>query len=197
MKSIIKFAITLGLIGAICGFSLAIVWKITSPVIALQDQKALEAGLKDIFPGDFRFEKIEEPINSDDPSSVISDCFLVKSGNENAGVVITITVPGSQAPIKLLVGVKKDGTVSGVRILSLQETAGLGANADNPSYYVDKKNKVTFTGQFSGKNLQKDSFEVKKDVISITGATITSKAVTNGVKIAGKAALDYLKGRNE
>lgn len=195
MKSVVKFAITLGLIGAICGFLLAMVWRITSPVIAIQDQKALEAGLKVIFPGDYAFEKLEESIKSPDTTSVISDCFVVKSGENIEGMVVTITVPGSQAPIKLLVGVKKDGSISGVRVLSMQETAGLGANAENPTYYVNKQNKITFTGQFSGKNVTSDAFEVKKDVIAITGATITSRAITNAVKIAGNAALSYLNGR--
>lgn len=195
MKSIFKFAITLGLVGMICGLSLAIVWRITSPLIALQEARALEEGLKTVFPGDVSFEKLEEQVKANDQSVSISESFLVKSGNDTVGMVLTVTVPGSQAPIKLIVGVKKDGVVSGVQILSHQETAGLGANADNPSYYVDKKNKVTFTGQFSGKSLNKDAFEVKKDVISITGATITSRAISNAVKQAGNAALDYLSGR--
>ncbi len=195
MKSVVKFAVTLGLIGAICGFLLALVWRITSPVIAIQDQKTLEAGLKVIFPGDYSFEKLEDNIKSPDTTSVISDCFVVKNDENIEGLVVTITVPGSQAPIKLLVGVKKDGSVSGVKVLSMQETAGLGANAENPTYYVNKQNKITFTGQFSGKNVIKDAFEVKKDVIAITGATITSRAITNAVKVAGNAALTYLNGR--
>lgn len=194
MKSTIKFAITLGIIGAVIGLALAVVWRITSPVIALQDQKALEEGLKAIFPGDYKFEKLNEPLKTTDPSGVIGDCFAVKSSNETEGLVVTITVPGSQAPIKLIVGVKKDGTISGVKILFLQETAGLGANADNPNYYVNKNDRITFTGQFSGKNIEKDPLEVKKDVIAITGATITSKAVTSAVKIAGNVAYNYLKG---
>jgi len=195
MKSIVKFAVTLGLIAAITGLALALVFQVTQPVIQAQNQKELQDGLKSIFPGDYEFVKLDKPIPSQDQSVQIQDSYLVKDKSSNAveGMVVTVVVPGSQAPIKMLVGVKKDGTVSGVKILQLNETAGLGANADNPTYYVDKKNKITFLGQFVGKNVEKDKLIPKEDIIAITGATITSKAVSLGVKVAGTSILQYLK----
>ncbi|BAL81333.1 FMN-binding protein [Caldisericum exile] len=195
MKSIVKFAITLGLIAAITGFALAIVYKITKPIIAAQDAKALEQGLSEIFPGDYEFLKLDKPITAQDPSVQITECYLVKdkASGKPVGMVSRVTVPGSQAPIEMLVGVKSDGSVSGVKILKLNETAGLGANADNPKYYVDKKNKITFLGQFIDKNVIKDKLIPKQDVIAMTGATITSSAVSKGVKVAGEAMVAYLK----
>jgi len=147
------------------------------------------------FPGDYEFVKLDKPIPSLDETAQISDSFLVKdrNSNKNIGMVVTVTVPGSQAAIKMLVGVKSDGTVSGVKILQMNETAGLGANADNPNYYVDKKNKITFLGQFIGKNTLKDKLVPKEDVIAMTGATVTSRAVSSGVKIAGESIANYLK----
>jgi len=195
MKNIVKFAVTLGLIAAITGLALAVVFMVTEPIIESQNQKALQEGLVEIFPGDFDYKKLDEPISSGDSSVNITESYLVKEKgtNKNAGMVLKVTVPGSQAPITMLVGVKVDGTISGVKILSLNETAGLGANADNPAYYVDKKNKITFLGQFKGKNVERDKLVPKEDVIAITGATITSRAVSTGVKIAGVAAIKYLK----
>jgi len=195
MKSVVKFAITLGLIAAITGFALAIVYQITKPIIEAQDLKALQQGLSEIFPGDYEFVKLDKPISSGDPSVQITESYLVKdkSTQKNVGMVAGVVVPGSQAPIEMLVGIKSDGTVSGVKILKLNETAGLGANADNPKYYVDKKNKITFLGQFIGKNVEKDKLIPKEDIIAMSGATITSRAISTGVKVAGQAIVSYLK----
>ena len=195
MKSVVKFAITLGLIAAITGFALAIVYQITKPIIEAQDLKALQQGLSEIFPGDYEFVKLDKPISSADPSVQIAESYLVKdkSTQKNVGMVARVVVPGSQAPIEMLVGIKSDGTVSGVKILKLNETAGLGANADNPKYYVDKKNKITFLGQFIGKNVEKDKLIPKEDIIAMSGATITSRAISTGVKVAGQAIVSYLK----
>jgi electron transport complex protein RnfG len=195
MKSVVKFAITLGLIAAITGFALAIVYQITKPIIEAQDLKALQQGLSEIFPGDYEFVKLDKPISSTDPSVQITESYLVKdkSTQKNVGMVARVVVPGSQAPIEMLVGIKSDGTVSGVKILKLNETAGLGANADNPKYYVDKKNKITFLGQFIGKNVEKDKLIPKEDIIAMSGATITSRAISTGVKVAGQAIVSYLK----
>jgi Predicted NADH:ubiquinone oxidoreductase, subunit RnfG len=92
----------------------------------------------------------------------------------------------------LLVGVGIDRRVAGVRVLESKDTPGLGYNAMNPSYFVDKATKTTFPGQFTGKPLT-DGFAVKQDVVAITAATITSKALTGIIKASGEAAQAYLE----
>jgi len=83
--------------------------------------------------------------------------------------------------IKITVGIKNDGTVSGISILSISETAGLGMRATEPAFYK----------QYEGK--QTDRFVVSKDggdgepIDALSGATITSRAVTGAVN----AALGY------
>ncbi|MBP8612525.1 MAG: FMN-binding protein [Candidatus Atribacteria bacterium] len=195
MKNAVRFAIILGVISAITGLALAVVFQITNPIIQAQNEKELQDGLREIFPGDYEFVKLDKPITSLDQTVQISDSFLVKdkSSHNDIGMVVTVTVPGSQAAIKMLVGAKSDGTVSGVKILQMNETAGLGANADNPNYFVDKKNKITFLGQFIGRNAVKDKLAPKEDIIAMTGATVTSRAVANGVKVAGASIVNYLK----
>ena len=195
MKNAVRFAIILGVISAITGLALAVVFQITNPIIQAQNEKELQDGLREIFPGDYEFVKLDKPITSLDQTVQISDSFLVKDkiSHNDIGMVVTVTVPGSQAAIKMLVGAKSDGTVSGVKILQMNETAGLGANADNPNYFVDKKNKITFLGQFIGRNAVKDKLAPKEDIIAMTGATVTSRAVANGVKVAGASIVNYLK----
>ncbi|MGC9124798.1 MAG: hypothetical protein ACP5GW_01585, partial [Caldisericaceae bacterium] len=116
MKTTVKFVVTLGLICAITGGALAVVYSITKPIIAVQMQKIVQEGLTNVFPGNFTFEKLEQPLKSKDPSLTIGDCYTVKSSGSTEGVVVTISSPGSQGLVTMLVGVKKDGTVSGVSI---------------------------------------------------------------------------------
>ena len=87
-------------------------------------------------------------------------------------------------------GVADDGTLNGISILSISETAGLGMKADTDE----------FKNQFADKNVEK--FEYTKNgatednqIDAISGATITTNAMTNGVN-AGLCAFQYEKGGN-
>ena len=89
------------------------------------------------------------------------------------GKAISVSPRGYSGPIEMLVGVDPKGKVSGVKILSQRETPGLGAGIVKPS----------FLKQFIGKS-SKDPIEPKKDIDAITGATISSRAVCEGVRDA-------------
>ena len=102
------------------------------------------------------------------------------------GIAVKVHGPSYGGQTTLIVGVSTDGTITGVKVLENKDTPGLGANAASPTYYVDKATKTTFPGQFAGKKLT-DGFVVKKDVIAITSATITSRAITNLVQAASDA----------
>ncbi len=192
MNKVIKLTIVLGLVSAIAGGVLAGVYQVTAPVIQAQNIKELDAGLSQVFPGNYKFEKFNGTLKSPDPAVTFGKIYLVKKNGKLVGMIVDVTTPGDQAPIEMLVGVNRNGTINGVKILKSLETPGLGANANNPHYYVNKKKKITFLGQFKGKKVT-DPFIPKKDVIAITGATITSRAVSRGVKAAGVAAYNYMK----
>jgi electron transport complex protein RnfG len=93
------------------------------------------------------------------------------------GQAIPVSPRGYGGPIEMLVGVDQEGKVSGVKILNQRETPGLGANIVKPK----------FLAQFKGKSL-KDPIEPKKDIDALTGATISSRGVCEGVKEALKKA---------
>jgi len=94
-------------------------------------------------------------------------------------------------PVTVLVGVGANGKIAGVKVLESKDTPGLGANAANPTYFVDRTKRLTFTDQFKGKAVT-DPFEVKGDVIAITASTITSKAITGIVKVCGQTGSQWL-----
>lgn len=93
------------------------------------------------------------------------------------GYVFTTSSKGYGGDISTMVGVKNDGTVSGVDFLSISETAGLGMNADSDDF------KSQFVGKSGVIGVNKNT-STDTEIQALTGATITSKAVTNAVNIA-------------
>jgi electron transport complex protein RnfG len=105
---------------------------------------------------------------------------LAEHGQAVATVFASVAPHGYNAEIHLLVGVNADGTITGVRAVGQRETPGLGDRIDRA--------KSTWIEQFAGKSLTMpppDAWAVKQDegqFDSITGATVTSRAVVAAVK---------------
>lgn len=91
---------------------------------------------------------------------------------EGYGYVIETVTAGYAGDIRMLIGVSKDGKVTGLVVREMSETAGLGLNALNDT---------DFLAQFL--NTEGDA-EVGTNVDAITGATVTSKAITRCVNSA-------------
>ncbi|MCE5343028.1 MAG: FMN-binding protein [Eubacteriales bacterium] len=114
-----------------------------------------------------------EPLTHDD--TVDSLYRGLKSG-ATVGYTATVTVSGYGGPVEVTVGLDANGVLTGLNVggSKFAETAGLGAKAKEPA----------FTDQFIGKQTP---VTLKKDVDAISGATITSTAVTKGVNAAAAA----------
>lgn len=192
MKGNMKLGLVLAIFAAVGCASLAVVYSITESAIAAQSQRALSDSLKEIFPDSASFEDISVTVGLGTDGVKFEQAFLVKSALAPLGVAIKATGSSYGGPAKLLVGVNLNRSIAGVRVLELNDTAGLGANAKNASYYVKKAEKITFPGQFAGKFLT-DPFEVKKDVAAITASTITSRSLTKIIKNAADAAAIWLE----
>lgn len=180
--ALILFAITL-----VAGACLGGVYEATKEPIAAANLAAKEAAYRTVLPDAASFE-------SDDMTDVIASAngeisglgygnvtvdeaavALDGSGSPMGYVVTTTSKDGYGGAITVSVGITADGTVNGIAFLTLAETAGLGMNAD-----TDWKN------QYAGKNV--DAFAVTKngaaadnEINAISGATITSNAVTGAV----------------
>lgn len=94
------------------------------------------------------------------------------------GYVFSTSAKGYGGDIDVMVGIDSNGVIKGVSILSISETAGLGMNAKNDS----------FLNQYNGKSGElsviKNGTLAEDEIQALTGATITSKAMTNAVNIA-------------
>ena len=99
------------------------------------------------------------------------------------GWVVMVSPSGFGGEIDMAVGVDTDGTVTGISIIDMSETSGLGANAGRESF------RSQFAGQSGLVALSKEGGEID----ALTGATVTSSAVVRGVNAALAAAAELRK----
>ncbi|MDR1211425.1 MAG: FMN-binding protein [Spirochaetaceae bacterium] len=191
MKQMLKLGLVLALYATAACVGLAFVYDGTKETIAWREQTALETALKELFPDGDSFEDISGTIVSPDGTVRFASQYAVRRGGALIGAALNSSGPSYGGPVSVLVGTGTDGKVSGVKILSISDTPGLGANASSPRYYVDAASGLTFYGQFSGKAAG-DAFEPKGDVAAITAATITSRAVSLVVRTSARAAAAWL-----
>lgn len=109
-----------------------------------------------------------------------------KDGEMLAGYVFTSSAKGYGGDVTVMTGMDINGVITGIEILSHDETPGLGANSTKPEF------KERFVGKSGELTVNKTSND-GQDVQAITAATITSKAVVSAVN-AASAAFEKIKG---
>lgn len=190
--TIIKDAFILFAITLIAGFALGFVHEITLPAIEAQNLQAKMDAYKTVFPGAADFleddtltlqtkeaAKVLEPKGY---TNITIDEALIaadESGNKLGYVIVATTQEGYGGAITLSLGYALDGTVKGMEILTMNETAGLGAKAagkDFKNQFADKKvNEFAYT---------KTGAKNDNEIDALSGATITTRAVVNAVNAA-------------
>lgn len=185
MKNMLRDAAILFAITIIAGAILGFVFDITKAPIAQQEAKAKSEACQEVFADAADFEAVEA--TEADMTAVIAEGGFVKSSVNEVmkakdasgnvlGYVITVTShEGYGGDIKFSMGMRNDGTLNGISILSIAETAGLGMRADEvlKPQFANKK-----VAQF----VSTKTGAVSDDQIdAISSATITTNAVTNTV----------------
>lgn len=164
MKKLPAWAI-LTLIAAVAALLLGATNGVTSPIIQEGAIAQAEATRTSLFASADSFSPMDLP-----EGSKLDNCYEAISGGNVVGHVAQITVNGFGGPIEIMVGMDEAGMITGLSVggANFAETAGLGARAKEPK----------FTDQFAGVTAPA---ELGKDIDAITGATISSSAVVNGV----------------
>lgn len=159
MKEMIRYGFTLTLICTVASASLAVVNSITKPKIIAQAKSEEETSLKGVLPEANKFE----------PVRAGEDTVYYKAFKDNKFIAVAFKSSGKgySSVIQTMVGMTKGGVITAIKVLSQNETPGLGARVSEPS----------FTHQFANTNLQG-----LNEIQAITGATISSKAVIDSVK---------------
>ena len=194
-RGMLKLGIILAIYSAFACVGLAFVYAGTIKIITQRQADDQTAALMELFPLAETFNVISGITSSDPMVTIEGDqdnagVFAAMSGGKVIGLAIRTSRASYGGLIRVLVGVGTDGKISGVKILEHKDTPGLGANATSKTYYVDRTRGLHFYDQFTGKSAG-DPFEPKLDVVAITAATVTSKAVSASVKAAGEAAVAW------
>ncbi|MDR2767926.1 MAG: FMN-binding protein [Treponema sp.] len=189
---VIKLGLVMMVYAAAACVGLAFVYAGTEKIIEEREAADLRAAITELFPASDGFDDVSGNIMSGAKDVSFEKVYAIRRDGKIIGAALQSVTGSYGGPIKVLVGVNTEGVISRIRVLEHTDTPGLGANAAKSSYYVDKKRKITFFGQFENKQLG-DGFEPGKDVVAITAATITSAAVSRAVKAAGEAALVWIE----
>lgn len=203
-NKIIKDALALTLITLVAGVALGGVYEITKDPIARQEAQAKAEAYEQVFTDAAAFEEIEmdDTLIQTIRDQLDQEGYKAQSieeimraedqSGEMLGYAFTVvTSEGYGGDIQFSMGVQNDGTLNGISILSIGETAGLGMNADTPA----------FKDQFVGKQVEQLQYTKKgatqdDEINAISGATVTTNAMTNGVN-AGLCAFRVMEGGDQ
>ena len=203
----IKNALILFVITLIAGVLLGLVYQITKQPIADQNARKVEEANKAVFAtaSSFGQDNIVDAAAAQAVSATSADLAGVTidsvieaydaSGNV-IGYIVQITSKGYNDEIKFSMGITADGVLNGISLISISETPGLGMNAEKvlvPQYTVDGGLDATVTYKVVKDGTGKTS-ATDTSIEAISGATITSKAVTNGVDAGLLYYTNVLKG---
>ena len=177
-KEVLKPTLILVIICLIATACLAGTNILTRSAIAAQKEKDAQASRQVALPVADSFEQSQD-----------SDiCFVGKKGSDVVGYVFTTEANSYGGKIQVMTGIDSDGKVTGVVLVSTNDTPGLGLNAQKPEFRDQYKQQAPENG-----------FEVVKgggakegegQINAMTGATISSKAVTTAVN---EAVAEYQK----
>jgi len=170
MKDIIKLPIILASFGIVAAVFLGAIHSVTKPQIEWQTKKTKEDALRYVLP---EAKKIEE-VKVDEKESYFKGYTTEKTSGEPEYYAFIAKGQGYSSVIQTMVGVDKKGNIIRIKIMFQQETPGLGAKCEDEE----------FTSEFT--EGEKSAFEVAVDkdggeITSITGATITSRAIANSI----------------
>ncbi len=175
--SIIKTGAILLAIGFVCTLLLSVCNYVTKDRIAALAFEAENSAMAETLPEAETFDDAAY-----EADGVVAAVYEGKSGDEVVGYCVKVEPTGYGGTISMIVGVDTESVVKGVKIISMSETPGLGAKA-NELEFTDG-----YIGKTSGIKVRKSGVPADDEISAISGATITSKAVTEGVNAAIAAA---------
>jgi Na+-translocating ferredoxin:NAD+ oxidoreductase subunit G len=173
-----KIAINLTIACLLSGAIIAGTYALTAPVAAQERINQQNKAMKELVADAQDFKKIEGK----------TDWYAAVKDGKTIAYVVPAETKGYGGAIKMLTAVSPDGKDLGYKILSHNETPGLGDKATEPK----------FSKQFVGKSaedLEVVKVPTDKNIQALTGATITSRAVTKGIREAVEEVAAYAKSQ--
>ncbi len=201
MKSVLKDAAVLFAITLIAGAVLGFVYDLTKAPIEEQEAQAKSEACQEVFADAVSFEAVEADetemtavvAQGGYTASSVNEVMKAEDASGNVlGYVLTVTShEGYGGDIQFSMGIRGDGTLNGIAILSISETAGLGMRAEEvlkPQFENKKVSQFTYT---------KTGAVSDDEIDAISSATITTNAVTNTVNAGLYYFQTALEGGND
>ena len=175
---IVRLAVTLLAITAVTALLLGIVNYFTAPVIQkIQDEKKA-AAMSAVLQAD-EYPKVEGFVSTASTSAAgtgtVTALYEAVQGGNTLGYVAEVTSNGFGGAVSMVVGVTTDGTVTGVSVIDHSETQGVGSKVVNSQEVLS---------QFAGLSGEITVNSGENKIDGVSGATVSSKAVTAGVNAA-------------
>ena len=180
MKNILKLGFTLAAYATVACVSLAFVYNVTAPAIERVKQEKAGAGMKIVFEQADSFVPVQNFERDAANPIAINALYTAEKGGKVLGAVVEAAGP-TYDKATMLISLDLNRTITGIQFLSLTDTPGFGQRANEPE----------FLNQFKNLNAEK-TLEAGKDFDGLSGATITTKGVTNIVNYAVWVAGNYL-----
>ena len=180
MKDIIKITLPLVVIFVVAGIIMAVTYQQTYPVRYQAEKKEKEEALKEMAPD------ATDPIATAGTWTVNNkpyEYYQATAAGKPVAYIAATAGKGYSSYIQMLVSIGPDLKIKDVKVLDMNETPGLGDQILEPS----------FLDQFKGKGLSQIVLikgETKENIQGISGATYSSRGVTNGVKDAVQTLID-------
>jgi len=185
MRDIIKITLNLVIIFVASGAVLAVVFANTAPRIAKIKAEEQEKALKLLVPEAASIPKAGDWTT---PDGKHAEFFTAKDAQgKDVGFIASTFGKGYSSYIKMLVALNKDMAIKQIRVLDHAETPGLG----------DEIEQAYFQDRFKGKSLGQLELIKQPDpnkIEAISGATISSRAVTKGVKMGVEMLTEKYQG---
>ncbi|MBU4440043.1 MAG: RnfABCDGE type electron transport complex subunit G [Acetobacterium sp.] len=196
-KNVFKLGFILFAISAVAACALALTNYVTAGTIAKLNLETNRIARQQVLPEATDFEAVPVERLAEMASEIglknpeeLREAYIGKNDSDIVGYTVkTGPTSGYSGEIQVLTGISKDGKVTGITIIKHNETPGLGALATQPK----------FKDQYKGLSALEKITVVKtipeagsNAIQAITGATITSKAVTDGVNLSNEVYQNLL-----
>ncbi len=192
IKKIIKDALALVAITVVAGVCLSFVHELTEPTIEAAEAEERTASYREVFPEAADFISPEEALSgatSIDGVTIGEALFAVDSDGNVIGCVISSTsANGYVGNVTLSVGVDLENTVTGMKVTSMSESPGFGSHCQDEDFQAQ------FKGVSGEVTYVSDGKTQPNEIDMISGATFTTRAVTEAVNGALESARSLLGG---
>jgi len=189
-KTVLKLSLILFTITFVATLLLTLCNYITKDRISmLEKQKADEAKQSVIENAEFRIMTLDKEVRDKYASFGPIEAYRAVRDGKFAGYCINLQPSGYIGKINMIIGINPDLSFSGVKIISMSETPGLGAKTGEEAFYGQFAN-----GKKGNLNVVKNSTSpAENEINAVSGATISSKAVTGGANCALEIATELIK----